>query len=288
MVTNKRRKAQTVSNDTNINLNVHRTALSVAVAAALPGAAIAQDNDEVIEEIVTIGVRTSILDSVNSKRMADSIADVVDAGALGYLPDASIADSLGRVPGVTTVRDSGQSSELNIRGMNGDFIQTTLNGREQASTAGYSAGTRWMSFDQYPAELINQAAVFKSPMASQLEGGVAGIVELKTVDPLSAPNEHNVVLNARLSRNDAASDFGGDEMAIASRGLTRASLLTTRSALQPASPYWTSRTRSSCLVPVPTIPIRLAMAAMARPATNFPHARSSGKLARVPTNVSAR
>ena len=143
--------------------------------------------------------------------MADSISDVVDAGALGSLPDASIADALGRVPGVTTIRDSGQSSELNIRGMNGDFIQTTLNGREQASTAGYSAGTRWMSFDQYPAELINQAAVYKSPKASQLEGGVAGIVDLRTVDPLSAPNEHNVVLNARLSRNDAASDFGGDE-----------------------------------------------------------------------------
>jgi phosphoribosylformimino-5-aminoimidazole carboxamide ribotide isomerase len=115
------------------------------------------------------------------------------------------------VPGVTTVRDSGQSSELNIRGMNGDFIQTTLNGREQASTAGYSSGTRWMSFDQYPAELINQAAVYKSPMASQLEGGVAGIVELKTADPLAARNDHNIVLNARLSRNDAASDFGGDE-----------------------------------------------------------------------------
>jgi phosphoribosylformimino-5-aminoimidazole carboxamide ribotide isomerase len=216
MVTKKRSKAQSVSNNRNSGLNVRRTAVSLAVAAAVHGVtaitnpAVAQD-DDVMEEIVTIGVRTSILNSVDSKRMADSISDVVDAGALGSLPDASIADALGRVPGVTTIRDSGQSSELNIRGMNGDFIQTTLNGREQASTAGYSAGTRWMSFDQYPAELINQAAVYKSPKASQLEGGVAGIVELRTVDPLDAPKEHNFVLNARLSRNDAASDFGGDE-----------------------------------------------------------------------------
>jgi len=215
MVTKKRGKAQADSNDSNLNLTKRRTAVSLAVAAALhsasvmPNVAVAQDND-VVEEIVTIGVRTSILGSVDSKRVADSIADYVDAGALGALPDQSIADSLGRVPGVTTVRDSGQSSELNIRGMNGDFIQTTLNGREQASTAGYSAGTRWMSFDQYPAELINQAAVYKSPMASQLEGGVAGIVELKTVNPLAAEKEHNFVLNARLSRNDAAEDFGGD------------------------------------------------------------------------------
>jgi phosphoribosylformimino-5-aminoimidazole carboxamide ribotide isomerase len=68
-----------------------------------------------------------------------------------------------------------------------------------------------MSFDQYPAELINQAAVYKSPKASQLEGGVAGIVELKTANPLEASKQHNVVLNARLSTNTAADDIGADE-----------------------------------------------------------------------------
>ena len=214
MVQKKRQSAQTPSFNDASRLNIKRTAISLAVAAALPSAVMAQDSnneDEYIEEIVSIGIRTSILDSVNSKRTSDVISDVVDAGALGNLPDVSIADALGRVPGVTTVRDSGQSSQLNIRGMDGDFVQTTLNGREQASTAGYSANTRWMSFDQYPAELINQAAVYKSPMASQLEGGVAGIVELKTVNPLDAPKQHNFVLNARLSQNDAADDFGGDE-----------------------------------------------------------------------------
>ena len=212
MVSKKRNQAQSVSSETTLSMNIRRTALSLAVAAALPGAAFAQQAaDEPIEEIVTIGIRTSVLNSVDSKRMADSISDVIDAGALGNLPDQSIADALGRVPGVTTVRDSGQSSQLNIRGMDGDFVQTTLNGREQASTAGYSANTRWMSFDQYPAELINQAAVYKSPMASQLEGGVAGIVELKTANPLHAPKQHNFVVNARLSQNDAADEFGGDE-----------------------------------------------------------------------------
>ena len=212
MATKKPKKAQSVSGVTSFGSTFSRTAISLAVAAALPSAAIAQNEDDgAIEEIVTIGIRTSVLSSVDSKRMADSISDVIDAGALGNLPDVSIADALGRVPGVTTVRDSGQSSQLNIRGMNGDFIQTTLNGREQASTSGYSAGTRWMSFDQYPAELINQAAVYKSPKASQLEGGVAGIVELRTANPLAAPKQHNFVLNARLSHNDAADDVGGDE-----------------------------------------------------------------------------
>ena len=64
------------------------------------------------------------------------------AQAFCSLPDQSIADALGRAPGVTTIRDSGQSSQLNIRGMNGDFIATTLNGREQPSTAGYSGNLK--------------------------------------------------------------------------------------------------------------------------------------------------
>ena len=178
----------------------------------MPSTAFAQNSDDdVIEEIVTIGVRMSILDSLATKRNADTIADVIDAGALGVLPDQSIADALGRVPGVTTIRDSGQSSQLNIRGMNGDFIQTTLNGREQVSTSGYSEATRWSSFDQYPAELISQAAVYKTPKASQIEGGVAGSVELKTANPLDAQKQHNFVANVRMSLNDAADSYGGDD-----------------------------------------------------------------------------
>ncbi len=221
MVKRQRTSAQSVSDETKqLTALGQRNVVSLAVAAALtggsmaPAVALAQDDadTEVIEEIVTIGVRQSILGAVDSKRMADSVADFVDAGALGQLPDQSIADALGRVPGVTTIRDSGQSAQLNIRGMNGDFIQTTLNGREQASTAGYSEGTRWTSFDQYPAELITQAAVYKSPKATQLEGGVAGIVDLKTIDPLKTAKDHNVLLNMRLSSNDAAEDFGGDRM----------------------------------------------------------------------------
>ncbi|HWM29512.1 MAG TPA: TonB-dependent receptor plug domain-containing protein, partial [Woeseiaceae bacterium] len=114
---------------------VRRTALSLAIAAALHGTAMAQSatdgQENEVEEITVVGVRSSILNSIEAKRNNDVVAEFVDAGDLGQLPDVSIADALGRLPGVTTVRDSGQGSQLNIRGMNGDFVQTTLNGREQ-------------------------------------------------------------------------------------------------------------------------------------------------------------
>ncbi|WP_440053327.1 TonB-dependent receptor [Pseudoalteromonas sp. T1lg65] len=169
-----------------------------------------QQQQENVEVIEVRGISRSIIASIDKKRFSDTVSEIVDAGDLASLPDISIADSLSRLPGVTSVRDSGQSSQLNIRGMNGDFIQTTLNGREQASTSGYSAGSRWIAFDQYPSELINQAAVYKSPKASLVEGGVAATVELKTANPLEAEKAHNFHSSVRYSYNDAASDVGAD------------------------------------------------------------------------------
>ena len=190
-----------------------KIAAGVSLALAMSaGGAHAQDIDEeAIEEIVVTGVRASILNSIDAKRSSDLVSEVVDASDLGQLPDVSIADALGRLPGVTTVRDSGQGSQLNIRGMNGDFVQTTLNGREQASTSGFTAGSRWIAFDQYPSELINQAAVYKSPKASLIEGGVAGTVELRTANPLLAEQKHTFTSNLRYSFNDGADDVGADD-----------------------------------------------------------------------------
>ena len=106
MAKKRRDRAQSVSSEANdLSSTVRRMAVSLAVTAALSGApmmtnvAYAQD-DDAIEEIITIGVRMSILDSVAAKRNADTVADIVDAGALGALPDQSIADALGRLPAI--------------------------------------------------------------------------------------------------------------------------------------------------------------------------------------------
>ncbi|MCG9714155.1 TonB-dependent receptor [Shewanella insulae] len=169
--------------------------------------ATATTQDESIEVIEVRGFRTSVIKSLNNKRFADTVSETISADDLGALPDQSIADALTRLPGVTAVRTGGQASGLNIRGLDGDFVAATLNGREQVTTG----GKRAIEFDQYPSELINQAQVYKSPKASLIEGGVAGTVELKTADPLQAPKEHNFTVNARGSFNDRAGEIADAE-----------------------------------------------------------------------------
>lgn len=157
------------------------------------------------EQIEVIEVRSfagSLIQSLNVKRFNDTVSETISADDLGALPDVSMADALTRLPGVSAVRTGGQASEINIRGMEGGFVFSTLNGREQVSTS----GKRNIEFDQYPSELINSAAVYKSPKASLIEGGVAGSVELQTASPLKAAKEHNFVVNARGSFNDRADE----------------------------------------------------------------------------------
>ncbi|MGY0642839.1 MAG: TonB-dependent receptor plug domain-containing protein, partial [Paraglaciecola chathamensis] len=137
------------------------------------------ENAQGLERIEVRGFATSLIQSLNQKRFSDTVSEQISADDLGGLPDVSMADALTRLPGISAVRTGGQAAEINIRGMSGDFVFSTLNGREQVSTS----GSRSIEFDQYPSELISSAAVYKSPKASLIEGGVAGSVELQTASP---------------------------------------------------------------------------------------------------------
>lgn len=161
-----------------------------------------KEKESAVEVIEVRGFKGSIIKSLNTKRFSDTVVDAISADDIGGLPDVSIADSLTRLPGVTSVRIDGQSSELNIRGLSGGFVFSTLNGREQVS----SAGGRSVQFDQFPSELIKQAQVYKSQKASLIEGGIAGTIELETANALENEEESSFRFSAHGNWNDAAAD----------------------------------------------------------------------------------
>ncbi|MGP9800090.1 TonB-dependent receptor [Rheinheimera sp. NSM] len=163
------------------------------------------DNTAAADSVEVIRVRGfagSLFRSLDAKRFGDTVSETISADDLGALPDVSMADALTRLPGISAVRTGGQAAEINIRGMSGGFVFSTLNGREQVSTS----GKRNIEFDQYPSELINSAAVYKSPKASLIEGGVAGTVELQTASPLRNEKQHTFTVNARGMYNDRADE----------------------------------------------------------------------------------
>ncbi|MDR6833789.1 MULTISPECIES: TonB-dependent receptor [unclassified Sphingopyxis] len=180
-----------MTKSTSLRRGASAIALGVALTALLPGAALAQDADTAPtaeeggaeggeDEIVVSGFRASLQSAVNAKKTRDQVVESISAEDIGKLPDASIAESIARLPGLTSQRVSGRSNSISIRGFAPDFSTTLLNGREQTSTG----DNRAVEYDQYPSEVVNQVLVYKSPMASIVGQGLSGTVDLKTIRPL--------------------------------------------------------------------------------------------------------
>jgi len=179
-----------------------------AEAARLKAEAEKKAEEEAGTTMIITGYRGSLIQSLNQKRISDTVSEHLSSDDLGALPDISIADALTRLPGISAVRTGGQAAEINIRGLSGGFILATLNGREQVSTG----GTRSVEFDQYPSELIASGAVYKSQKASLIEGGVAGSVELQTASAFRNSKQHTFNLNLRGMYNNRADEvFDADE-----------------------------------------------------------------------------
>ncbi|KQM41361.1 TonB-dependent receptor [Sphingomonas sp. Leaf10] len=132
------------------------------------------------EDIVVTGFRASLENAVAEKKNRDQVVESISAEDIGKLPDASIAESIARLPGLTSQRVSGRSNSISIRGFAPDFSTTLLNGREQTSTG----DNRAVEYDQYPAEIMSQVVVYKTGQANLIGQGLSGTVDLRTVRPL--------------------------------------------------------------------------------------------------------
>ena len=181
----------------------------------MPSAAFAQDTaaeDEAAVEdgaIIVTGFRASLETAVNKKKTSEVIVESISAEDIGKLPDASIAESIARLPGLTSQRLSGRSNSISIRGFAPDFSTTLLNGREQTSTG----DNRAVEYDQYPSEVVSQVNVYKTPMASLVGQGLSGTVDMRTIRPLDA-GKQILTVGARGSYADlgklnaGSKDFG--------------------------------------------------------------------------------
>ncbi len=186
------------------------TPVAAAVAALLVSANAAQAQTATAPgaapQVITVtGIRRGIESAINVKKNADAIVESISAEDIGKLPDSSIAESIARLPGVTAQRVGGRATEINIRGLSGDFANTLLNGREQVSTG----NNRSVEFDQYPSELLSGVSIYKTPTADLLGQGLSGTIDLQTVRPLNF-SQRVVGVNLRGEKNGGGTPFEGD------------------------------------------------------------------------------
>ncbi len=174
---------------------------------------IESETEEVRElDLITVtGSRQVIQNAIGIKRENTQIVDGISADEIGDLPALSIGEALESITGAASHRENGGATEVSIRGLGPYLSSTVVNGR--AATNG--SGDRSVNFSQFPSELVNKLAIFKTQDASQIEGGVAGQIQIETLKPLDfgerrINGEFKLNVNPdQLNQDDTeAGDFG--------------------------------------------------------------------------------
>ena len=142
-------------------------------------------------EVIVQGYRAALASAIASKRMSNNIVDVIKADDMASFPDANLAESIQRIPGVSIQRDAGEGRNVTVRGLGGDFVRTLLNGIEAysattGSTLGVVAGinrTRGFDYSTFASELFNSVTVSKTQSSEMDEGSLAATIDLQTARP---------------------------------------------------------------------------------------------------------
>ena len=78
--------------------------------------------------MVTSGSGLDMVQAVNEEITSPNIVNVMPETEILALPNANVADAIGRMPGVTVQRDEGEAVYVQVRGLDPRLTNTTIDG----------------------------------------------------------------------------------------------------------------------------------------------------------------
>lgn len=157
-------------------------ALAASASAQTPGTASTATTTTtgpapvVMEAVAVNSVRGSLISAQEIKENSLQFVDSIVAQDIGKFPDNTVADALQHVPGIQVARDNGEVNSVVIRGL--PNLGTTLNGEEIFTGTG-----RGVALQDIPSELLAGVDVYKTSAPDQIEGGIAGLIDIRLRKP---------------------------------------------------------------------------------------------------------
>jgi TonB-dependent receptor len=158
------------------------------------------------------GAREGQARALNQQKSAGNIVNVVAADAIGNFPDKNVAESLQRIPGISTVSERGEPLYVTIRGATPAWNAVSLDGMSLLSAnAAHSdalgGDMRSVQLDVFPSSQIGSIEVVKSITADLDADSIGGAVLLKSRSAFDV-DRRIVAINAAGSYNDLAGKGG--------------------------------------------------------------------------------
>lgn len=159
-----------------------RVDVTAGPAASLEAKLALESQD--LEVLVTADRPAAEVEAVNRERTADNVVQVLPDEVIRSLPNANMADALGRLPSVTIERDEGEGKYVQVRGTEPRLTNTTIDGINVPSPEG---GVRQIKFDAIPADIVESVEINKTLQANMDGDGIGGSVNLVTKTAGSRP-----------------------------------------------------------------------------------------------------
>lgn len=160
-----------------------------------------------LEEVVILGTFNPTQNAADLERFATSVMDALDIGQLERFGDSDVAAALGRIVGVSVTDDK----YANVRGLDGRYISSTLNGLLMPST---DPLRRDVQLDLFPSNILEGIEIQKTYRADLLGSTTGGSVKIKT---RGLPDERIIKFSTSggytqdVTGDDVASYRGSDD-----------------------------------------------------------------------------
>lgn len=129
------------------------------------------------EVLVTAERAAGEAEEINRQLTADNLVQVLSSDVIRSLPNANMADALGRLPSVTLERDEGEGKYVQVRGTEPRLTNVTIDGIIVPSPEN---NVRQIKLDAIPADIVESVEINKTLQANMDADGIGGSVNLVT------------------------------------------------------------------------------------------------------------
>lgn len=169
------------------------------------------EESELRNDVVLVtDFRSSNAAGILDKRRSALIEDGVNQDSITLLPDLTISDVARRIPGVSSIPEDGTatprqieaSQNVLIRGLDSNFIQTTIDGLPFASA---TENDRATNLSLIPPTAIARVEAIKTLSAQFDPHGLSGRLNLETANALDSERARSAV-RVSIGHNSTAGD----------------------------------------------------------------------------------
>jgi iron complex outermembrane receptor protein len=147
------------------------TASVLAIAAAVGAVQAQVVQSQQAETISVSGARASVMGALELRQNATQSINSIVAEDIGKLPDQTLVEALQHVTGIAINRSGYEPSAVLIRGLPDN--QTLVNGRQIFTATG-----RTIALPAFSAEMLGRVDVHKTSSATDISGGVSGVINV--------------------------------------------------------------------------------------------------------------